>query len=103
MGNGFCFTGCDAGCRLCTVCRLARSAGIPDLLPFLMFYENHGFFPEDINLIRSYFKDLRRADFHTLTASVTFIGVDGDIPVPGPILKPIIGNHIISAFLSLED
>src|SRR4030043_2110342 len=102
MGNGFCFTGCDAGCRLCTICRLARSAGIPDLLPFLMFYENHGFFPKDINLIGTDFQCLGRADSHTLATSVTFIGVDGDIPVAGPILKPIVSYHILSAFLSLE-
>ena len=82
MGNGFCFTGCDAGCRLCTKRWLTRSAGIPDFLPLLTFYESHGFFPEDINLIGTDFQRLDRADFHTLTASITFIGVDGDIPVP---------------------
>jgi hypothetical protein len=75
------FTSCHAGRRLLTITWLARSAGIPDLLPFLMFYENHGFFPKDINLIGTDFQRLGRADFHTLIASVTFIGVDGDIPV----------------------
>jgi hypothetical protein len=98
MGNGFCFTGCDAGRRLCTVCRLARSAGIPDLLPFLMFYENHGFFPEDIDLIGTDFQRLGRADFHTLTTSVAFIGVDGDIPVPRTVFKTVIGDHDLSWF-----
>jgi len=82
MGNGLSFTGYDARSRFLPISWLARSAGIPDLLPFLMFYESHGFFPEDIDLIGTYFHRLGRADFHTLTASVTFIGVDGDIPVP---------------------
>jgi hypothetical protein len=97
------FASCNTGRRLLTITWLTRSAGIPDLLLFPMFYENHGFFPEDINLIRSYFKDLRRADFHTLTASITFFGVEGDIPVPRTVFKTIIGDHVISAFLSLED
>jgi hypothetical protein len=46
-----------------------------------MFYERHGFFPEDINLIGTDFQRLGRADFSALATSITFIGVDGDIPV----------------------
>jgi hypothetical protein len=81
MGNGLCFTGCDTGCRLRTESWLAGSTGVSNLLPFLMFYESHGFFPEDIGLIGTDFQRLGWADFHTLGASITFIGVDGDIPV----------------------
>jgi hypothetical protein len=82
MGNGFCFTGRDAGCRFLAISWLTRSAGIPDLLTLLLFYESHGFFPEDINLIWTDFQRLARADFHTPTASIAFIGVNDDIPVP---------------------
>lgn len=76
------FASCHAGRRLLTITWLARSAGIPDLLPFLMFYESHGFFPEDIDLTGTDFQRLGRAGFHTLSASITFVGVDGDIPIP---------------------
>jgi len=76
------FASCHAGRRLLTITWLTGSAGIPDLLTFLLFYKSHGFFPEDINLIGTDFQRLGRADFHTPTASITFIGVDGDIPVP---------------------
>ena len=97
MGNGLWFTGCDAGCRLRTEPWLTRCAGIADLLPFFMFYKSDGFFPEDINLIRTDFQRPGRADFHTFTASIALVCIDSDIPVAGPILKPIIGNHIIFA------
>jgi hypothetical protein len=63
-----------------------------------MFYESYGFFPEDIGLIGTDFQRLGRADFHTLTASVAFIGVDGDIPVAGAVFKTVIGNHDLSWF-----
>jgi hypothetical protein len=82
MGNSFCFTGCDAGGKFLPISWLARSAGIADLVTFLLFYESHGFFPEDINLIGTDFQRLGPADFHTPTASITFIGVDDDIPIP---------------------
>jgi hypothetical protein len=81
MGNGFCFTGYDTRCRLCPRPWFTRSAGISDLLTFLLFYESDGFFPEDIHLIGTDFQRLGRADFHTPTASITFVGVDDDIPV----------------------
>lgn len=95
MRDGFSFTDCNARCRLCTKPWFARSAGVTDLLPLLMFDEGHGFFPKDIDLIGTHFKGLGWADFHTPTASIAFVGVDDDIPIAGTILKTIIGNHVI--------
>jgi hypothetical protein len=82
MGDGFWLTGLDAGCRFFTTTRLARGARIPDLFSFLMFYESHGIFSEDIDLIGTNFERLRRTDFHALPATVAFIRINGDIPVP---------------------
>jgi hypothetical protein len=96
MGNGFCFTGCDAGCRLRSSRWPARSAGISDLLTFLVLDESDGFFPEDIHLIGADFQRLGRADFHTPTASSTSIGVDDDIPFPRTVFITVIGNHLFS-------
>jgi hypothetical protein len=89
------FASCHAGRRLLTITWLARSTTVPDLLALLVLYKSHWFFSENINLIRSYFKDLRRADFSTLATSITLICINGDIPVAGPILKSIVGNHCI--------
>jgi hypothetical protein len=47
-----------------------------------MFYESYGFFPEDIDFVGTDFQHAGGANLHTLTASITLIGVDGDIPVP---------------------
>jgi hypothetical protein len=81
MEDGFWLTGFDAGCRFFTIARLTRGARIPDLFSFLMFYESHGVFSEDIDLIGTNFEHLRRTDFHALPASGAFIRIEGNIPV----------------------
>jgi len=81
MGDGFRLTGSDAGCRFCAIARLARGARIPDLLSFVVLHKGDRFFPEDIDLIGADFECLGRTDFYTLSAAVTFIRIDDDIPV----------------------
>jgi hypothetical protein len=96
MGDGFWFTSADTGCWFCTIARPAGSATVPELPALLMLHKGYRFFTEDINFIRPHFKDFCWADFLALTASIALICVDDDIPVARPILKPIIGNHVIS-------
>ena len=62
------------------IARPAWSATVPYFLSLLVFYKSHGFFTEDINLIRPYFKDFCWTGSGTLTASIAFVCVDGDIP-----------------------
>jgi hypothetical protein len=92
------FASCHAGRQRLTITWLARSTTVPDLLPLLVLYKSHWFFSENINLIQSYFKDLRRADFSTLATSITLICINGDIPVAGPVFKTVIGYHDLSWF-----
>jgi hypothetical protein len=63
-----------------------------------MLYKGHGFFTEDINLIRPHLEDFGRADFRALAATIALVRVDDDIPVARPILKTIIGYHVVSFF-----
>jgi hypothetical protein len=81
MRDGSWFASYHAGRWLLTTTWLARSTTVPDLLALLVLYKSHWFFSENINLIRSYFKDLRRADFSTPATSITLICINGDIPV----------------------
>jgi len=90
------FANGNAGCRLIAKTRLAGSAMVSDLLTFLMLYKGHGFFTKNVYFIQSHLKDFYRADLHALAATITLIGVDSDVPVARPILKPVIGNHVIS-------
>ena len=78
------------------IARSARGAAIPDLLALLMFYKGHRFFTEDVDLVRSYFKDFCWTNLQALPASIAFIRIDGDIPVTRAVLKTIIGNHVFS-------
>jgi len=63
-----------------------------------MFYKGHRFLTEDVNLIRPYFKDFWGTDFSTLTAAIALIRINGSVPVPGPILTSVIGDHVISFY-----
>jgi hypothetical protein len=58
-----------------------------------MLYKGHGFFTEDINLIRTHLEDLGWTDFRALAATIALVRVDGDVPVARPIPKTIIGYH----------
>jgi hypothetical protein len=100
MRDGFGFTNPDAGSWFLTIARLAWSAAIPYFLACLVFNKGHWFFTEDVNLIRSYFKDICRTNLLALPASIAFVRIDGDIPVSRAILETIIGNHVFSM---LED
>jgi hypothetical protein len=60
-----------------------------------MLHKGHRFFTEDVNLIRSHFKDFCWTNFRTLTASIAFVRIDGNIPVARAILKTIIGYHCV--------
>ena len=90
------FAGGHTGRRVLAITWLARSTGISNLSSFLMSYESHGFFPEDIDLIGTDFQRPGRADFHTLSASIAFIGVNGDIPVPRTVFKTVMSDHVTS-------
>jgi hypothetical protein len=59
-----------------------------------MFYKGHGFFTEDINLIRPHLEDFGRADFRALAATIALVRVDGDIPIARAVLKTIVSYHI---------
>jgi hypothetical protein len=96
VGDGSGYTDSDTGWEGSTVAGFAWSAMVADLLSLFVFYRGHRFFPEDINLIRPYFKDFYRTHLNTLTASIAFVRIDGDIPVARAILKTIIGNHALS-------
>jgi hypothetical protein len=61
-----------------------------------MLYKSHGLFTEDVNLIRSHFKDLWRTNLLALTASIAFVRINDDIPAAGPVIKTIIGYHVLS-------
>jgi hypothetical protein len=98
MGDGLWITGPDAGCRFFTITRLARGARIPDLLSFVVFDKGDRFLPEDVNLIGTDFEGLPWTDFHALPAAVTFIRIDGDIPVTRPVFKTVVSYHILPWF-----
>ncbi len=92
------FASYDAGRGLLTITWLARSTAVPDLVALFVLHKSYWFFSENINLIRSDFKDLRRTDFSTLSTSITPTCINGDIPVAGTILKTVVGNHILASF-----
>ena len=98
MGNGLCFASCHAGRCFGPVTRFTRGATVSDLLVLLMLYKSHRFFSENINLIRSYFKNLRRAEFSTVAASIALVCIDDDKPVAGTVFKTIVGNHFVSNY-----
>jgi hypothetical protein len=98
--DGFRLTGSDTGWWLFTITRSARSTAIPDLLALLMFYRGHRLFTEDVNLVRSYFKEFWRTDLLALTAPIALVRIDDDVPITGAILETIIGYHASSM---LED
>ena len=95
--NGSWLAGPDARRGLLAVTRFAWGATVSHLLALVMFHKHDGFVTEEIKLIGTHFEYLRRADFDTLAASIALIRSDGDIPVPGTVLKPIIGYHVCSA------
>jgi len=63
-----------------------------------MFYRGHRPFTEDVNLVRSYFKDSWRTDLLALTAPIALVRIDDDVPITGAILETIIGYHLFSFF-----
>jgi hypothetical protein len=58
-----------------------------------MLYKGHGFFAEDVNLIRTHLEDFGRTNFRALAAAIALVRVDGDIPIARAVLKTIIGYH----------
>jgi hypothetical protein len=99
MSDGFRFTdSCTRG-WFRTIARSTRSAAILDLLALLLFHKCHGFFAEDVNLVRTHLEDFGRADFGALAATIAFVRVNGDIPFARPVLETIIGYHVLFSFL----
>ncbi len=90
------FTSSNTGWGADAITRSAGGAGIPHLLPLLLFHAEHGGFAEDVELIGTDLEHRCRADIQTFSAPVTFIRVDGNEPFAGTILKTIICDHVIS-------
>ena len=98
MRDGFRLTCTNTRGWFFTIARSTRSTTVPDLFALFMFYKGHRFFTEDVNLIRPYLEDFWRTDFSTLPATIALIRINGNVPVPGPILKSIISYDVISFF-----
>ena len=81
VGDDIEFTGGGTGCRFYSRSWLAGSAGISDFIAFLMLHKCYGFLTEDVKFIRTDFQHLFRTDLPALSATVTLIGVDSDVPV----------------------
>jgi hypothetical protein len=64
-----------------------------------MLYKGHGFFTEDIHLVRPHLEDFGRADFRALAATIALVRVDDDIPIAGAVFKTIVGYHVLPFFL----
>jgi hypothetical protein len=58
-----------------------------------MLHKGHGFFTEDVNLIRPHLENFGGADSGTFAAAIALIRVDDDIPIARAVLKTIIGYH----------
>jgi hypothetical protein len=71
----------DTGWLLSPKAGFAGGAMITDFLSFFMFYKSHGFLTIDVNCIRTYFKDFRRAYLHALAAASAFIRVQNEKPI----------------------
>ena len=93
VGDGSWLAGNDTGSRCLAVARLAGGAGIPGLPALVMSHKGHGSFPKDVNLVGTAFQNLRRANLRTLATAVAFTGIDRHVPVPGPVLETIVGDH----------
>jgi len=91
--DGLWLADADAGRWSITVTGAARSAAISDFFSLLTLHKGHGFFPEDVNLIRPHLKNFGGAGSGTFAAAIAPIRVDDDIPIARSILKTIIGYH----------
>jgi hypothetical protein len=100
MRDGFQFAYTDARGRFFTIVRSARCTTVSDPLTLFVFYKSDWFFTQDFNLVRPHFEDFWRTDFNTLPATIAFIRINSNIPIAGPILESIIGDH---AYPTLED
>jgi hypothetical protein len=93
----------DTGWRFLPIARLTGSTAIPDLLAFFVLDLGYQFLTKGIILILTYFKNVCRADFYTLTATVTLIGIENDEPVTGTVFKTIESIHLIYSFMMLPN
>ena len=98
MSDGFSFTDYCTRRWFRTTARSTRSAAILDLLALLVFHKCHGFFAEEVNLVRTHLEDFGRTDFRALAATIAPVRVDGNIPVARPVPKTVIGYHFCFLF-----
>ena len=81
MGYSSRLTGSDTGWGFLPVARSTRSAGIPQLLTFLVSHLDYWFVPEGVIFILADLKGIRRANLYALATAITLIGVNGQEPV----------------------
>jgi hypothetical protein len=94
VGDGLQFADGDTGWWFGAIAGFAGSTMVTNLLSFFMFYKSHWFFTKNVYFIRPHFENSYRAHLHTLAATITLVCVQNEIPVSGPIIKTVVGNHI---------